>query len=88
MAGGDIMVVKITPKNQLRLTQRITTTVDSPECFDAEAVNGQIVQTPMRFQSCDSVRAKLAALGVDEKGIDDAVTWARRAPANMVRRRK
>lgn len=35
---------------------------------------------PVRIQRGDAVRAKLAALGLQERDIADAVKWARQAP--------
>lgn len=71
------MLAKMTAKNQLTLPKSITAAVDSPEYFEVEARNGQIVLTPVRIQRGDAVRAKLAELGLDEQDITDAVAWAR-----------
>lgn len=74
------MLAKMTAKNQLTLPKSITAAVDSPEYFEVEARNGQIVLTPVRIQRGDAVRAKLVELGLDEQDIADAVAWARQAP--------
>ena len=74
------MLAKMTAKTQLTLPKSITAAVDSPEYFEVEAVNGQIVLTPVRIQRGDAVRAKLAELGLEEQDIADAVQWARQAP--------
>jgi hypothetical protein len=44
-----------------------------------QALNGQIVLTPVRIQRADAVRAKLAELKLDETDIDAAVAWARKS---------
>jgi hypothetical protein len=80
------MLAKITSKNQLTLPKSITQAVGPAEYFDVQARDGQIVLTPVRIQRGDAVRAKLAALGLTEADVDDAVDWARgggsgRAPA-------
>ena len=69
----------MTIKNQLTLPKSIVSEVGTPEYFDVETRNGQIVLTPVRIQRGDAVRAKLADLGLGEGDIKDAVTWARQA---------
>lgn len=78
------MLAKMTTKNQLTLPKSITAAVDSPEYYEVEARNGQIVLTPVRIQRGDAVRAKLAELDIEEQDIADAVKWARQAPATRV----
>lgn len=78
----------MTSKNQLTLPKSIAAAVDSPEYFEVEIRNGQIVLTPVRIQRGDAVRAKLAELGLDEGDIADAVKWARQAPPARTSRRK
>ena len=73
------MLAKMTIKNQLTLPKSIVSEVGTPEYFDVETRNGQIVLTPVRIQRGDAVRAKLADLGLGEGDIKDAVTWARQA---------
>jgi hypothetical protein len=73
------MLAKVTSKNQLTLPKSVTAAVGTPEYFEVEAKNGQIVLTPVRIQRGDAVRAKLAELALNEPDIDDAVAWARRS---------
>jgi bifunctional DNA-binding transcriptional regulator/antitoxin component of YhaV-PrlF toxin-antitoxin module len=73
------MLAKVTSKNQLTLPKSVTAAVGTPEYFEVEAKNGQIVLTPVRIQRGDAVRAKLAELALNESDIDDAVAWARRS---------
>lgn len=82
------MLAKMTAKNQLTLPKSITAAVDSPEYFEVEARNGQIVLTPVRIQRGDAVRAKLAELGLQEQDIADAVQWARQVPPAKAARKK
>ena len=72
------MLAKLTSKNQLTLPKAVTQAVEPAEYFDVEARNGQIVLTPVRIQRGDAVRAKLAALSLDDADIGRAVDWARR----------
>jgi len=73
------MLAKMTSKNQLTLPKAITAAVGPVEYFDVQAKDGVIVLTPVRIQRADAVRAKLAELDLQERDIDDAVVWARRA---------
>jgi hypothetical protein len=73
------MLAKVTSKNQLTLPKSVTAAVGTPEYFEVEAKNGQIVLTPVRIQRGDAVRTKLAELALNESDIDDAVAWARRS---------
>ena len=77
------MIVKMTAKNQLTLPKSITAAVDSPEYFEVEVRNGQIVLTPVLIQRGDAVRAKLSELELNEGDTSDAVQWVRqiRRPA-------
>ena len=71
------MLAKITSKNQLTLPKAVLTAVGAAEYFDVEVHQGQIVLTPVRIQRGDAVRAKLAALGLADADVADAVRWAR-----------
>ena len=74
------MLAKITSKNQLTLPKSVTEAIGPTEYFEVEARNGQIVLTPVRIQRGDAVRAKLAALNLQQEDINDAVAWARIEP--------
>ncbi|PTD97119.1 AbrB/MazE/SpoVT family DNA-binding domain-containing protein [Pseudothauera lacus] len=71
------MLAKMTAKNQLTLPKSVTKAIGPVEYFDIETRDGQIILTPVRIQRADAVRAKLAALELDEQDIQDAVSWAR-----------
>ena len=71
------MLAKMTSKNQLTLPKSVVQAVGAVEYFDVETRDGQIVLTPVRIQRGDAVRAKLAALGLTESDVSDAVCWAR-----------
>ena len=71
------MLAKITSKNQLTLPKAAVEAVGVTEYFDVQVRDGQIVLTPVRIQRGDAVRAKLAALGLGEGDVADAVRWAR-----------
>jgi hypothetical protein len=71
------MLAKITSKNQLTLPKAVVEAVGAAEYFDVDVRDGQIVLTPVRIQRGDAVRAKLAALGLGEGDVADAVRWVR-----------
>lgn len=71
------MLAKLTSKNQLTLPKSVVEAVGITEYFDVEVREGQIVLTPVRIQRGDAVRAKLAALGLTDDDVSEAVRWAR-----------
>lgn len=73
------MLAKLTAKNQLTLPKSITNEIDPTEYFDVKVENGQIILTPVKIQRTDAVRTKLAALGITELDVLDAVSWARQS---------
>jgi hypothetical protein len=75
------MLAKMTSKNQLTLPKAVVTAVGATEYFDVAVHQGQIVLTPVRIQRGDAVRSKLAALGLTDADVADAVRWARTASA-------
>ena len=77
------MLAKITAKNQLTLPVAITNALGPVEYFDVETRDGQVILTPVRIQRADAVRAKLAELGLQEKDVTDAVSWARQRPRKL-----
>lgn len=78
------MLAKLTSKNQLTLPKAAVQAVGTVEYFDVAVREGQIVLTPVRIQRGDAVRSKLAALGLGEGDVADAVRWARAGAAAPV----
>lgn len=74
---GLAMLAKLTSKNQLTLPKAAVQAVEAAEYFEVTVREGQIVLTPVRIQRGDAVRAKLAALGLAEADVANAVQWAR-----------
>ena len=75
------MLAKLTSKNQITLPKAIVEQVDQTQYFEVQIENGRIMLTPMRVQPADLVRNKLAALGISESDVEDAVAWARQERA-------
>jgi hypothetical protein len=74
---NNIMLAKLTTKNQLTLPKSIVTSIGKSDYFDVEVENGRIILTPVRIQNADAVRTKLEELGISESDVTDAVAWAR-----------
>ena len=72
------MLAKRTSKNQLTLPKAVVQAVGDAEYYEVTTDNGSIVLTPVRLQQAEAVRDKLAALGIKENDIKDAVEWARK----------
>ena len=75
------MLAKLTAKNQLTLPKRALDSLGlapSPGYFEVEVEDGRIILTPARVSSADTVRRKLADLGITDADVTDAVAWARR----------
>jgi hypothetical protein len=72
------MLAKVTSKNQLTLPKRALEAVGQPTHFEVAVEDGRLVLTPARLAAADAVRRKLAALGIGEQDIEEAVAWARR----------
>jgi hypothetical protein len=71
------VLAKLTAKNQLTLPKSITNEIEPTDYFDIKVEAGQIILTPVKIQRADAVRAKLAALDINEQDVIDAVAWAR-----------
>jgi hypothetical protein len=69
------MIAKLTAKNQLTLPKSITRVIGDREYFDVKVESGQIIRTPVKMQSVDAVRAKLASLEISQQDIAEAVAW-------------
>jgi hypothetical protein len=72
------MLAKMTSKNQITLPKAVTKDLGNVEYFDVRAEAGSIVLTPVRLNRADAVRNQLAAMGITEKDVADAVKWARK----------
>lgn len=72
------MLSKRTSKNQITLPKSIAAHFPDVDYFDIREENGKIILVPLRPSRADDVRAKLDALGLKEKDVEEAVKWARR----------
>jgi hypothetical protein len=76
------MLAKKTSKNQVTLPKAIVQEVPETDYFDVSVKDGAIVLKPVTVHASgerlSAVREKIAALGLTETDVADAVRWARR----------
>ncbi|MCK4905545.1 AbrB/MazE/SpoVT family DNA-binding domain-containing protein [bacterium] len=77
------MLCKKTVKNQITLPKRIIQGFEDVEYFEAETIEEKIILTPVKVtsvkkNSLTDIRKKISKLGLTEKGIEKAITWARK----------
>lgn len=73
-----IPLAVVTGKNQLALAEGILAGFLDADCFEATVEDDRIVLTPYQITAIEGVWAKIAALGITEEDVADAVKWARR----------
>lgn len=71
------MLAKLTSKNQITLPKALVSKFPGAEYFAVREVDGEIILKPVQMRSLDSVWRKIESLGITEKDVADAVSWAR-----------
>jgi len=75
------MLAKKTVKNQITLPKAIVDKIPNTDYFEVSLKGEEIVLRPVRIESSATrlrgVRAKIKALGLTEKDVDEAIRWAR-----------
>ncbi|MBI4828811.1 MAG: AbrB/MazE/SpoVT family DNA-binding domain-containing protein [Nitrospinae bacterium] len=75
------MLAKKTSKNQLTLPKKVAGAFEGIDYFDVSVKNRQIILKPVRVtpaeSTLDTVRDKVATLGLKQGDIEDAIRWAR-----------
>jgi len=77
------MLCKRTYKNQITLPKKIMEDFKDVEYFQAKTDCGKIILEPIKMiplseRPAEKVRKKIAALGLTEKDIEEAIAWARK----------
>jgi hypothetical protein len=77
------MLCKRTYKNQITIPKKVMEKFDGVEYFEARIREGAIVLEPVEIKLLDEgrlakARKKIAALGLTERDVEDAVAWARK----------
>ena len=70
----------VSGNNQLTLAEGILADFPDADCFEATVEDGRIVLTPYEITTIEGVWAKIAALGITEEDVAEAVRWAREQP--------
>jgi len=71
------MLSKLTSKNQLTIPKEVIKNFPSTEYFEIVAENGRMILTPVHINSAEKARQKLVELGITERDVSSAVSWAR-----------
>lgn len=76
------MLCKRTYKNQITIPKKVMEKFAGVEYFEARIKEGSIVLEPVEVKPLEKnrlakIRKKIAALGLSDRDIEDAVTWAR-----------
>jgi hypothetical protein len=75
------MLCKRTYKNQITLPKKIMEDFKDVEYYQAKTEAGKIILepvdlTPLSSRPIEKIRKKIAALGLTEKDIEEAIAWA------------
>ncbi len=75
------MLAKKTSKNQITLPKAIVQQLPDVEYFEVSLRDGAVVLKPVMVTAPDerlkAARAKIKALGLTERDVEDAIRWAR-----------
>ncbi len=76
------MLAKKTVKNQITLPKAIVRQLPQVDYFDVSLREGEVVLRPVTVsapgETLRAVRAKIKALGLTERDVEDAIRWARK----------
>lgn len=79
------MLAKKTSKNQLTLPKQVAGIFQGIDYFDVTVKENAIILKPVKMtpaeSTIESVRDRIAALGLKDEDIDRAIRWARRKSA-------
>ncbi len=67
----------VSDENQLTLAEGILANFPDADCFEATVEDGRIVLTPYEITNIEGIWAKIAALGITEEDVAEAIKWAR-----------
>ena len=76
------MLAKKTTKNQITLPKAVVRQLPDVQYFDVSVRDGEVVLRPAVVTASGErlkvVRSKMRSLGLSEKDVEDAISWARR----------
>jgi hypothetical protein len=72
-----MMLAKKTSKNQITLPKTVVTRFPGVDYFEVSTNGECIVLRPLQRSRAGEVRARLEKLGIDERDVAAAISWAR-----------
>ena len=72
------MLAKKTVKNQITLPKAVVTRFGGVDYFDVSTDGESIILRPLQRSRAGEVRARLLQLGINERDVTAAVSWARK----------
>ena len=77
--GVQVMLAKITTKNQITIPKKIIDQLPDVKYFDVEFKEGLVLLKPLRVYNVnlEQIRSKLKKLGLKENSVKEAIQWAR-----------
>jgi hypothetical protein len=72
------MLAKLTSKNQITLPKLVIQRFAGADYFEVSTDGVSIRLRPLKRSRADEVRDKLAAMGIRNSDVKDAVRWSRR----------
>ena len=78
--GVQVMLAKITTKNQITIPKKIIDQLPDVKYFDVELKKGLVLLKPLRVYDAnlEKIRSKLKKLGLNENSVKEAIQWARK----------
>jgi hypothetical protein len=75
------MLAKLTSKNQITLPKAVVKLLPGVQYFEVEFRGGAVILKPVvvkaRGSELRTIRARIKALGLTERDVEDAIRWAR-----------
>ena len=71
------ILARLTARNTLVIPTVVTDEFSGVDTFEVTVQEGKIVLTPLATTPAEEVRQKLAAKGITEEDVAEAVKWAR-----------
>ncbi|MFC1840250.1 AbrB/MazE/SpoVT family DNA-binding domain-containing protein [Thermodesulfobacteriota bacterium] len=73
------MLSKLTAKNQITIPKDVISRLPDVQYFDVSYSDGNVILKPVKVYDTDldGIRTKMQKLGISEKSVEEAVSWAR-----------
>ena len=71
------LLARLTGRNLLVIPEKVVRSFPGIDTFEVTVENGKLVLVPLDLPSADEIRQDLAARGISEEDVAEAVEWAR-----------